>query len=93
MSKRGIVASAMRRIANTADAASQLFNCACLPRPFDTQANESVSGRCYREGTVEGRGGAWSAAQRAIDAVWRICGTEGHCHGAYMKDRGAINDQ
>lgn len=90
MSKRGIVASAMRRIENTADAASQLFNCACLPRPFDTGANESISGRCYREGIVEGRSGAWSAAQRAIDLVWRIFGVEGHCHGAYMKDKGDL---
>lgn len=93
MPARSLVASLLRRIENSADALSQLVNCLVLPRPFDTGANESVSGRCYREGTVEGRGGAWSAAQRAIDWVWRIFGTEGHCHGAYMNDKGCSDDQ
>lgn len=87
MPTRPFVASLLRRLENSADAFSQFVNCAFLPRPFDTQANESVSGRCYREGALEGRGGAWRLAQRAIDAVWRVFGTEAHCHGAYMKDR------
>lgn len=93
MPSRPLLATLRRRISNSADALSQFVNCLVLPRPFDTGANESISGRCYREGTLEGRGGAWLVAQRAIDAVWRIFGTEGHCHGAYMNDKGCSDDQ
>ena len=59
------------------DAISQLVNVALLPRHTETTANESVSGRAYREG--------WRAA-RWIDAVFFWQRNPHHCEGAYLAD-------
>lgn len=78
--------SAFRRARNILDALTQLGNALFLPRPFDTNANESISGRCYREAVLEKRGGAWLVAQRAIDWLFEIGGQREHCLGAYLTD-------
>ena len=63
------------RAVKIGDALSQLVNVALLPRHTETTANESISGRAYREG--------WRAA-RWIDALffWQ----RNHCEGAYLAD-------
>lgn len=86
MSRRSVIASLRRRAANVADALTQLGNALALPRPYDTNANESVSGRCYREAVMERRGGAWLWAHRAIDWVFELFGQREHCLGAYLTD-------
>ena len=65
------------RIGKIGDALSQLVNVALLPRHRETTANESVSGRAYREG--------WRAA-RWIDAVFFWQRNPGHCERAYLAD-------
>lgn len=54
------------------DAVSQLINAIFL----GGDANESVSGRCYREG--------WTWAEAVIDtvALWE----DSHCRNAYLSD-------
>lgn len=66
----------MRRLTHIGDALSQLGNVTLLPRPDDTNANESISGRSYREG--------WKVAQWMINALffWQ----NDHCKQAYLKD-------
>jgi hypothetical protein len=49
----------MSRLLKIGDALSQLANVALLPRHGDTTANESISGRAYRQG--------WKKAERFID--------------------------
>lgn len=83
---RPITSTVLRRGRNVLDALTQLGNAMFLPRPFDTSANESISGRCYREGTLERKGGAWLVAQRAIDWLFEIGGQREHCLGAYLTD-------
>lgn len=83
---RSVVSSMFRRARNILDALTQLGNALLLPRPFDTNANESTSGRCYREAVLEGRGGAWLRAQRAIDWLFECIGQREHCLGAYLTD-------
>lgn len=78
--------SVFRRARNVLDALTQLGNALLLPRPFDTNANESVSGRCYREAVLEQRGGAWLVARNAIDWIFEIIGQQEHCLGAYLTD-------
>lgn len=75
-----------RRALSALDAASQLLNVLLLPRAGDTNANESICGRCWREGTLEGRGGAWLSAQRVIDRVARRLGEDEHCKKSYLAD-------
>jgi hypothetical protein len=65
------------RIVKIGDALSQLVNVAALPRHRETTANESVSGRAYREG--------WRAA-RWIDAAFFWQRKPGHCERAYLSD-------
>jgi len=66
----------MRRLLNIGDALSQLVQVAVCPRPHDTTANESLSGRSYREG--------WRT-RLVIDALffWDA----GHCRQAVLRDR------
>lgn len=78
--------SAFRRARNVLDALTQLGNALFLPRPFDTNANESISGRCYREAVLEKRGGVWLAAHRTIDWLFEIGGQREHCLSAYLTD-------
>lgn len=83
---RPITSTVLRRGRNVLDALTQLGNAMFLPRPFDTNANESISGRCYREAVLEERGGAWLVAQRAIDWLFEIGGQREHCLSAYLTD-------
>ena len=66
----------MRRLLNIGDALSQLMQVTFAPRAQDTSANESLSGRSYREGW-------WT--QRVIDAIffWE----PDHCRLAAIRDR------
>jgi len=71
----------MRRLWNTTDALSQLANAMLLPGAYRTNANESVSGRAYREG--------WRMMAAVIDAVFfwdRGPDGEGHCQLADRRD-------
>lgn len=65
----------MRRLLNIGDALSQLMQVTFAPRPQDTNANESLSGRSYRE--------RWWT-QRVIDAIffWE----PDHCRKAVERD-------
>lgn len=63
-----------RRLENIGDALSQLANVAFLPKPFETDANESISGRAHRR--------RWVRVERWID---RVAGRE-HCRKAFAKD-------
>lgn len=83
---RPITSTVLRRGRNVLDALTQLGNALLLPRPFDTNANESISGRCYREAVLEGRCGVWLAAHRTIDWLFEIGGQREHCLGAYLTD-------
>jgi hypothetical protein len=58
------------RLIRVGDALSQFVNVVLL----NGDANESISGRAYREG--------WTTTRRVIDALF---GT-GHCKGAYLAD-------
>lgn len=64
----------MKRLGHIGDAISQLLNVALLPDSSDTDANESISGRCYRRG--------WRRSERAINFFF---GPD-HCHRAFKKD-------
>lgn len=89
---RPITSTVLRRGRNVLDALTQLGNAMFLPRPFDTNANESISGRCYREAMLEKRGGAWLVAQRAIDWLFEIGGQREHCMAAYLTDLARGNE-
>lgn len=65
------------RIIKIGDAVSQLMNVALLPRHTKTTANESVSGRAYRE--------AWRV-ERWIDRVFFWQRNPRHCERAYLSD-------
>ena len=66
------------RIIKMGDALSQLAN---VSWPFwshtDTSADESISGRCYREGR-------WF--RRVVDALFFWQRNPGHCERAYLSD-------
>lgn len=66
----------MRRLINVTDALSQLGNVLFLPRPHDTNANESISARCHREN--------WTFAIRVVNLLcfW----DPDHCRAAYDRD-------
>jgi hypothetical protein len=66
----------LRRLFNIGDALSQLLQVTLAPRPRDTTANESMSGRCHREG--------W-ALRHVIDAVFFW--DPDHCRMAVLRDR------
>ena len=72
----------LKRLRNTLDALTQLGNALLLPNADDTNANESISGRCYRMGVLEDRP-AWRRAMRLID--W-LFGNRPHCQDAYDTD-------
>ena len=65
------------RIGKIGDALSQLVNVAVLPRHRETTANESISGRCYRERRP---------FTRVIDALFFWQRNPGHCERAYLAD-------
>lgn len=65
------------RLIKIGDALSQLFNVAFLPNHKETNANESISGRSYRQG--------WSNAERFINWLLHLW-EEDHCRKAYEKD-------
>lgn len=83
---RPLSSSVLRRLSNSLDALTQLCNALFLPQPFDTNANESVSGRCYREAVLEQRGGTWTVAYKLIDWLFEITGQTEHCLSAYQTD-------
>lgn len=83
---RAFSSSLLRRLANVLDALTQLGNAALLPRPFDTNANESISGRCYREAVFEKRAGLWASAMAAINWIFELTGEQEHCYNAYLAD-------
>lgn len=83
---RPLASSLLRRLRNVLDASTQLGNALFLPSPFNTNANESISGRCHREAVLEGKGGAWLVAHKTIDWFFEIGGQTEHCFGAYMTD-------
>lgn len=68
--------SLLRRLHNIGDALSQLLQVICAPRPFDTNANESLSGRSHREGW-------W--LEKAIDALFWVIERD-HCKNAVLRD-------
>ena len=70
-----------RRLHNILDALTQLGNVLLLPGAGDTNANESISGRCYRMGVLEGRA-SWLRLARMIDGLLGA----GHCQSAYDED-------
>lgn len=83
---RSFSSSFLRRLTNVLDALTQLGNAALLPRPFDTNANESISGRCYREAILEKQGGLWLVSMSTINWVFELTGEQDHCYNAYLSD-------
>ena len=65
------------RAAKALDALSQFVNVGILPRHRETTANESISGRSFRQG--------W-ALRRWIDALFFWQRNPGHCERAYRAD-------
>lgn len=61
------------RLIRAGDAISQFCNVVFL----NGEANESISGRCYREG--------WKRAERFIDAAFSLS-EPGHCKNAFDND-------
>jgi hypothetical protein len=71
--------SLLQRLKNTLDATTQLLNCLLLPSPFDTNANESISGRMYREGR--------RVPRNLIDWFFlKVFGEENHCYNSFISD-------
>lgn len=89
---RPTISTVLRRGSNVLDALTQLGNAILLPRPFDTNANESISGRCYREAVLEKRGGVWLSAYKTIDWIFEILGQSEHCLSAYLTDLARGNE-
>jgi hypothetical protein len=65
------------RLISSLDAISQWMNVTLFPRIHDTDPNESVSGRSYREGVV------WRI--KFIDFMFSWLETE-HCRKSFEKD-------
>jgi hypothetical protein len=59
------------------DAISQLFNVLILPRHKETSANESISGRAYRQG--------WKRAEMVLNFLF-LWLEKDHCRVAYETD-------
>jgi len=66
-----------KRIMSILDAMSQLFNVTFFPRVSDTDANESISGRSYREAIP------WRV--RLIDFIFSPLESE-HCRKSFEND-------
>tara|TARA_R100001086_G_scaffold16743_2_gene8192 strand:- start:2040 stop:2300 length:261 start_codon:yes stop_codon:yes gene_type:complete len=64
------------RIISIGDALSQLGNVSFLPRIHETTANESISGRAYRQD--------WKTLQKIINGIffWQ----KDHCRMAFYND-------
>lgn len=62
------------RLIKIGDALSQLGNVTFLPNHTETNANESISGRSYRNG--------WTRMVRFIDFLLG----KGHCERAFLND-------
>lgn len=73
---RSLRTKVRKRLGNVGDALSQLLNVAFLPGAAETDANESVSGRAYRQ--------RWSRVTRVIDSV--VFWQPDHCRRAYEYD-------
>lgn len=67
----------LNRLLAIGDAFSQLCNVAFLPSLEETDPNESISGRAYRQG--------WAKAEKAINAVFFVFERD-HCKKAYLAD-------
>lgn len=65
------------RIIKIGDAISQLINVALLPRHKETNANESISGRAYRNN--------WFCVVKFIDFIFSPV-EKNHCKLSYKKD-------
>jgi hypothetical protein len=59
------------------DAVSQLFNVLILPRHKETSANESISGRAYRQG--------WKKTEKMLNFLF-LWLEKDHCRLAYETD-------
>jgi hypothetical protein len=67
----------LKRLLAIGDAFSQLCNVAFLPRLEETNPNESISGRSYRQG--------WTKTQKTIDILLYVFEKE-HCKKSYEAD-------
>jgi hypothetical protein len=67
----------LKRLISIGDAFSQLCNVAFLPRLNETDPNESISGRSYRQG--------WTKTQKVIDALFYVFEKD-HCKKSYEAD-------
>jgi hypothetical protein len=67
----------LNRLLAIGDAFSQFCNVAFLPRLHETDANESISGRSYRQG--------WTKTQKTIDALFYVFERD-HCKKSYEAD-------
>lgn len=67
----------MKRLLMIGDALSQLVNVAFLPRIDETTANESISGRAYRQG--------WKRTEKAINWLFFLVESE-HCKKSHEAD-------
>jgi hypothetical protein len=65
------------RLIKIGDAFSQLVNVAVLPNHKDTTANESISGRAYRQG--------WKNARKVIDFLF-LPFERDHCKKSHEAD-------
>lgn len=65
----------MSYLVRVGSALSQLGNTVVL----NGHPNESISGRCYREG--------WRTAESAINRVFALFGQEDHCLMAHINER------
>lgn len=84
-----MVAVMASRLHKSLDALSQWCNVTFLRRHYDTDSDESMSGRCYWEAEHGSKHWTWKAAQRFIDTLlWfdRDDQGRGHCELADLKD-------
>lgn len=79
------------RLVKALDALSQLLQVALLRRHEDSDAHESISGRCFWESEYGPNAGHWSWVwpRRVIDAIFwmdRDVWGRGHCELADIRD-------
>lgn len=67
----------MKRLLMIFDALSQLINVAFLPNIDQTTANESISGRAYRQG--------WKKTEKAINWLFFLVESD-HCRKSHEAD-------
>lgn len=65
------------RLVKIGDALSQLLNVLLLPKHRETTANESISGRAYRQG--------WKRTERAINWLFSLIEKD-HCRVSHETD-------